>query len=48
MSVLMALLFAALPACPTEDSTNCAWDAQAQGNHIGTSFVDVLGIKLEG
>lgn len=32
-----------LPACPTEDSTNCVWDAQEQGNGLGTSFVDIDG-----
>jgi len=25
--------------CPTEDSVNCVWNAQLQGNHIGHSFV---------
>lgn len=28
-----------LPACATEDSVNCVWDAHAQGNGQGTSFV---------
>lgn len=27
------------PACPTEDSVACFWDAQVQGNHHGRSFV---------
>jgi len=28
-----------LAPCPTEDSTGCYWDAAAQGNGVGTSFV---------
>ena len=43
MSLVMALLVALLPACATEDSANCYWDASTQGNGLGTSFVDVLG-----
>lgn len=27
-----------IPACPTESSVNCFWDAQAQGNGLGQSF----------
>lgn len=29
----------ALPACQTEDSTHCYWDASEQGNGTGTDFV---------
>lgn len=32
-----------LPPCPTEDSTNCYWDATVQGNGLGQSFVDING-----
>ena len=33
-----------LPACPTEDSTACHWDARTQGNGLGRSFdVDASG-----
>lgn len=32
-----------LPACETEDSTNCYWDATVQGNGLGQSFVDIDG-----
>lgn len=32
-----------LPPCPTEDSTNCIWDATTSGNGGGTSFVDING-----
>jgi hypothetical protein len=35
-----------LPACPTEDSANCVWDARKRGNHEGRSFVDVNGHRL--
>jgi hypothetical protein len=27
-----------LPACVTEDSVNCHWDAKKQGNGMGRSF----------
>lgn len=27
-----------LPPCPTEDSVNCQWDAEQQGNGEGRSF----------
>lgn len=33
-----------LPACATEDSDNCRWDADTQGNGIGRSFVVVNGV----
>ena len=32
-----------LTPCPTEDSTNCVWDATAQGNGHGQSFIDIDG-----
>jgi hypothetical protein len=32
-----------LPACQSEDSTNCVWDAHTQGNGKGTSFVNLDG-----
>lgn len=35
-----------LPACQTEDSTNCKWDADTQGNGIGQSFIDIEGKQL--
>lgn len=28
-----------LPACATEDSDNCYWDASSRGNGSGNSFV---------
>lgn len=30
-----------LPACETEDSTNCVWDAAARGDGTGSSFIVV-------
>jgi hypothetical protein len=30
--------------CASEDSANCYWNAKAQGNGIGRSFVDVGGV----
>lgn len=33
----------ATPPCATEDSTNCYWDANVQGNGQGNSFIDVNG-----
>lgn len=27
-----------LPACATEDSTNCFWDASEQGNGLGNDL----------
>lgn len=32
-----------IPACITEDSTNCFWDAHTTGNGTGNSFIDVNG-----
>lgn len=32
-----------LVACEFEDSTNCIWNAQEQGNGTGQSFVDIDG-----
>lgn len=38
---------AALEPCPTEDATNCYWDAQAQGNGQGRDFWDIYGIAIQ-
>lgn len=32
-----------IPECATEDSTNCFWNANVQGNGTGNSFIDVNG-----
>lgn len=31
------------PACITEDSTNCYWNAATMGNGQGNSFIDING-----
>lgn len=36
MKTVLILLFG---LCATEDSSNCVWDAQAQGNKEGISFL---------
>ena len=41
LTILAVILSLILPACPTEDSTQCTWDASAQGNGQGTSFVAI-------
>lgn len=33
-----------LPPCPTEDSENCVWDAEVQGNGQGRSFIRLGGV----
>lgn len=33
-----------LPACATEDSSNCYWDASTRGNREGRSFIDIGGV----
>lgn len=38
------IAFADLPACATEDSTNCYWDAAVNGNGEGASFIDRDGV----
>ena len=39
MQIVVGFLFSVLPQCPTEDSTNCKWDATVQGNGVGRSFI---------
>lgn len=43
--LLLSLLLGVLPACASEDATNCAWDASVQGNGQGSSFV-VVGDRV--
>lgn len=33
----------AFPACEYEDSSNCMWNAETQGNGQGQSFIDIAG-----
>ena len=35
-----------LPDCPTEDSVNCVWNAQEQGNGEGQSFINKDGVTF--
>lgn len=44
---MLGFLLAVLPPCATEDSTNCAWNAQTMGNGTGTSFIDVNGTTYD-
>jgi hypothetical protein len=39
LAILAMLLYAVLPACPTEDSTWCGWDGG--GNGLGTRYVNL-------
>lgn len=42
-ALLIALLALILPPCPTEDSSQCYWNAAEQGNGTGASFIDIGG-----
>ncbi len=44
--MIKLLLVAMIGLCPTEDSSNCIWDATIQGNQQGSSFLDVGGHLL--
>ena len=35
-----------LPACATEDSDDCQWDARTSGNGEGRSFVTIHGVTI--
>lgn len=39
LTIITLALALILPACPAEDSAQCHWDAAAQGNGQGSSFV---------
>ena len=43
ISIIVAVLVHILPACASEDSSNCYWNASARGNHQGVSFIDIGG-----
>lgn len=43
---LAVMVWLAVPACPTEDSNNCYWDARTQGNGQGRSFIDLGGFLI--
>lgn len=38
---ILIILAIVLPACPTEDSVGCYWDASAHGNEQGSSFIAI-------
>jgi hypothetical protein len=41
LTILFLVWLALTTPCPTEDSTNCYWDAQTQGNGRGTSSLRI-------
>ena len=43
LELVLMIAVAILPACASEDATNCTWDAAAHGSGAGTSFVDIDG-----
>ena len=43
MKVLLAILAMATQPCEFEDSENCFWNAEVQGNGMGRSFTNVNG-----
>lgn len=43
---LAVMAVSILPPCPTEDSTNCIWDASKRGNGQGQSFVGIGGTVI--
>lgn len=47
-AIILAALLHLFPACPTEDSNRCGWDAATSGNGRGASFIaltDTLILK---
>ena len=49
ITLLAALVLSAVTIarpCPTEDSPNCTWYADVQGNGQGTSFIDIAGMVI--
>jgi len=50
-AIILAALLHLFPACPTEDSNRCGWDAATSGNGRGASFIaltDTLILKPHG
>lgn len=43
ISFILALAIALSTPCATEDSSNCYWSANEQGNGLGVSFLDIRG-----
>lgn len=46
LPALAGATYATLPACPTEDSHNCVWDASERGNGHGRDFVTVADVTI--
>lgn len=46
LNILAGIGLHVLPDCPTEDSHNCAWHGDRQGNQLGPDFVDFAGVTL--
>ena len=47
MNFVLTFLLFVLPSCPTEDSRNCGWNAETQGNLDGSSFADIMGVTFK-
>lgn len=49
-SLIFTLALALSTPCEFEDSANCYWSADTQGNQTGATFVDIQGVAyyLEG
>lgn len=43
LTILVTLIMALYPTCPTEDATNCTWVAAEHGNGEGRDFFDLNG-----
>ncbi len=43
---LAAFAYNLVPECETEDSSNCVWYADTQGNGEGHSFIDIGGMVV--
>lgn len=45
--LILSLIFSLfMSPCEFEDSTNCYWAANVQGNGSGESFIDIMGTAL--
>lgn len=46
LTLIAFVIMLLIPACKTEDSSNCGWDAAKQGNGQGRSFIDIGGVTI--
>lgn len=45
--LILSLIFSLfMSPCESEDSSNCYWAANVQGNGSGESFIDIMGTSL--